>query len=130
MQKLISSGKEAMDKILKGVSLVADPVKSTMSPRGRTVIISKSFVGDYNVNNYPVEVSKDGYKVAMSIQATDPEVQVGVQLIQEAAAKQMRDAGDATSTVCLLTQAILEGGLKLLNEGANPVELVGELMQP
>lgn len=125
MQKLISSGKNAMDKILKGVSLVADPVKSTMSPRGRTVIISKSFVGDYNVNNYPVEVSKDGYKVAMSIQATDPEVQVGVQLIQEAAAKQMRDAGDATSTVCLLTQAILEGGLKLLNEGANPVELVG-----
>jgi chaperonin GroEL len=124
MQKIISSGSNAFNKILAGVNLVANPVKSTISPMGRTVIIGKSYVGDYNVNNLPVEVSKDGYKVALSIKSSDPEVQIGVSLIQEAATKQMIDAGDATSCVCLLTQAILDGGLKLIEEGASHVEVV------
>lgn len=124
MQKIISSGKTAMDKIKQGVDLVANPVRSTISPLGRTVIIGKSYVGDYNINNLPVEVSKDGYKVALSIKSSDPEVQIGVSLIQEAASKQMENAGDATSTVCLLTQAILDGGLKLIEEGASHVEVV------
>lgn len=124
MQKLVSSGKNVMDKILAGINLVADPVKSTISPKGRTVIIGKAYVADYNVNNMPIEVTKDGYKVSESISSPDPETQLGVLFIQEACRKQMADAGDATSTCALLTQAILAGGLKLIEEGANSVDVV------
>lgn len=88
MQKLVSSGKSAMDKILEGVNLIADPVKSTISPMGRTVIIAKSDVQNYESKNYPIEVTKDGYKVTQSIRSSDPEIQVGASFIQEVAEKQ------------------------------------------
>jgi chaperonin GroEL len=124
MQKIISSGKAAMDKIKAGVDMVANPVKSTISPNGRTVIISESFVSDYNTHYKPIVVSKDGYRVSQSISSTDPEIQAGVLMVQQACQKQMIDAGDATSTCALLTQALLDGGLKLIENGANPVEIV------
>ena len=123
MQKLILSGKEAMSKILQGVNLVANPVKSTISPKGRTVILSQSFVADYGIQNAPIIISKDGYRISQSITSNDPEIQVGVNLIKECCSKQMVDAGDGTSTVALLTQALLEGGLKLIDEGASHVEI-------
>jgi chaperonin GroEL len=124
MQKIVGSGKNAMDKIKAGVDLVANPVKSTISPKGRTVIIGKAYVADYNVSNLPIEVTKDGYKVSQSISSPDPETQLGVLFIQQACEKQMSDAGDATSTCALLTQSILDGGLKLIEEGASHVEVV------
>jgi chaperonin GroEL len=124
MQKIVNSGKAVMDKILAGVNLVADPVKSTISPKGRTVIIGRAYVAEYNVNNMPIEVTKDGFKVSESISSPDPETQLGVLFIQEACRKQMSDAGDATSTTALLVQAILTGGLTLIEDGASSVEVV------
>lgn len=123
MQKTVSSGKSAMDKIKEGVDLVANPVKSTISPNGRTVIISESYVADYGTKNYPILVSKDGYKVSTKVSSNDPQVQVGVLFAQQAAEKQMTDAGDATSTCTLFVQALLDGGLKLIEEGVSPVSV-------
>lgn len=123
MKKLVSSGKSAMDKIKEGVDLVVNPVKSTISPNGRTVIISESYVADYDVKNSPIKVTKDGYLVSTKISSNDPEVQVGVLFAQQAAEKQMIDAGDATSTCCLFVQGLLDGGLKLIEEGVSPVNV-------
>lgn len=123
MNKAISKDKDAMDKIKAGVDLVANPVKSTISPMGRTVIISESVVANYDVQNYPIIVSKDGYRVSESITSPDPEINVGVRLIQEGVQKQMQIAGDATSTCALLIQSILDGGLKLISEGVSHVDI-------
>lgn len=123
MNKQVSSGKTAMDKILEGINLVADPVKSTLGAMGRTVIISQSFIEDYGTKNYPVVVTKDGWRVSQSINSSDPLVQAGVLFVQEAAQKQMSDAGDATTTCCLLTQAIVTEGMKSIEAGANPHDL-------
>jgi len=127
MNKLVSSGESAMDKILEGINLVANPVKSTLGARGRTVCISQSFIEDYGTKNYPILVTKDGWRVSQSINSTDPLVQAGVLFIQEAAQKTMNDAGDATTTCCLFTQAIVTEGLRLIKEGANPHELKAEI---
>ena len=127
MNKQVSSGESAMDKILEGINLVANPVKSTLGARGRTVIISQSYIEDYGTKNYPVLVTKDGWRVSQSINSTDPLVQAGVLFIQEAAQKTMNDAGDATTTCCLFTQAIVTEGMRLIKEGANPHELKKEI---
>lgn len=124
MNKLVSEGQSAMDKILQGVNLVANPVKASIGPVGRTSIISESIVANYDIQNYPIIISKDGFRISESITAADPEVNVGVRLIQEAARKQMADCGDGTSSVCLLTQFLLDGGLKLIQDGANHVEVI------
>lgn len=123
MNKIVNEGKSAMDKIKAGVDLVANPVKSTIGPLGHLVILSESVVANYDIQNYPIIVSKDGYRVAQSITSSDPEINVGVRMIQEVLEKQMQDAGDATSTAALLTQSILEGGLKLIEEGISHVEI-------
>jgi len=123
MNKQVSSGKTAMDKILEGVNLVADPVKSTLGPKGKTVIISQSYVEDYGTKNYPIVVTKDGWRVSQNISSADPLVQAGVLFIQEVAQKQMTDAGDATTTASLLAQAIITEGLKLIDAGVNRHEL-------
>ena len=124
MQKIVNSGKNAMAKILEGVDLVANPIISTISPKGRLVIMSQSYVADYGVHNLPVFISKDGYRVSKSITSPDAEVQVGVKLIQSACEKQMLDAGDATSTTALFTQYLLRGGLKLIEDGCSHTEVV------
>ena len=124
MNKIISSGKRSFDKILEGFNLVANPVKSTISPKGRTCILSESYVADYGIQNMPIIITKDGYRISKSIVSVDPEIQVGVKLIQQAIDKQMELAGDATSTCALLAQALLEGGLKLIDEGASAIEIV------
>lgn len=127
MNKLIIEGEAAMSKILEGVNLVANPVKSTIGPLGRLVLISKSYIGnDFSMEDIPVIATKDGYRVSQSISSKDLEVQVGVKLVQEACEKQMAMVGDATSTTALLTQALLEGGLKLIN-GSNHVKVVYEI---
>lgn len=123
MQKLVSSGTPAMNKIKEGVDLVVNPVKSTISPNGTTVIISESFIENYSTKNQPLRVSKDGYSVAMKITSPDPEVQVGVLFAQQAAEKQMIDAGDATSTCCLFTQALLDKGLTEIEKGESHVKI-------
>lgn len=129
MQKLVNSGKSAMDKIMEGVNLIANPVVSTLSPNGRTVIISKAHMSDYQLNDYPLQVTKDGYNVGMSISSSDREVQVGVLFIQQALSKQMLDCGDATTTTALLVKYILEGGLKLIEEGVSHVEVKNGIMK-
>lgn len=124
MQKLISSGESAINKIIDGVNLVANPVKSTISPLGRLVILSESKVEDYGIINYPPVCTKDGFRVSQSVASSDPETQVAVKMMQELTEKQVTLAGDGTSTVCLLTQKILEGGAKLIKDGANHVHVV------
>lgn len=123
MNKLVSNGKSAMDKILEGVNLVTNPVKSTLGAKGKTVIISEAYIADYGTKNYPIVVTKDGWRVSQSISSIDPLIQAGVLFIQEAAQKTMTDAGDATTTTCLLAQSIVAEGLKMIESGANPHEL-------
>jgi DNA gyrase/topoisomerase IV subunit A len=121
MNKRVNSGAAAMEKILEGVNLVANPVISTLSPKGRTVVISKSAVIDYGIRNFPLEVTKDGYRVAMNIASPDPEIQVGVLFAQQAIEKQMTDVGDATTTCALMVKYLLEAGLKEIENGKSHV---------
>lgn len=129
MQKLVNSGRDAMAKILEGVNLVANPVKSSIGPDGRTTIIAQSHVAEYNVQSYPIIITKDGYRISQSIQSSCPETQVGVMLIKEACEKTMMQAGDGTSTTALFVQAILVGGLKLIEEGVSHVEVKNGIMK-
>jgi len=123
MIKLVSKGRPALRKIKEGIDLVADPVTSTLGAAGRTVIISETFVHDYSTRHLPIVVTKDGWRVSQSINSSDPLTQAGVLFIQEAAQKQMNDAGDGTTTCCLLTQAIVEEGIKAIEGGAEPHQL-------
>lgn len=124
MNKLISERKDAMAKILTGVNLVSNPVVSSIGPLGRTVLIAQSFVENYMVNYLPVICTKDGYEITKSISSTDPEIQVGVRLMQQISEVQMEKMGDATSTVCLFAQALITDGLKLIDSGKNYLEVI------
>ena len=123
MQKVIESGKAAMDKLMEGVNLVANPVRATIGPKGRLVAVSESYIADYGMQSKGLFFTKDGYKITQHISSSDNQVQAGVLAIQAACEKQMEMAGDATSTCALLTQSILEGGLKLIEEGASHIEV-------
>ncbi len=123
MNKTVLQGKDAMEAISRGVDMIVNPVKSTIGPRGRTVILSRSAVADYGIVNAPVEVTKDGYKITQNISSSDANEQVGCMLVKEAADRQMRDVGDGTSSCSLLVQAILTKGLELIAAGGNHVEI-------
>lgn len=123
MDKKIIFGKEARAKVLQGVKTIAGAIKVTLGPTGKCVLISQGFVADYSVQHLPIHVSKDGYTVARSIQLTDSLENIGAMIIKEAAQKTVDQAGDATTCTTVLAEAIIEGGVKLIEEGANSQEL-------
>ncbi len=123
MQKQILTGKDAREKIFAGVKKVADAVVSTLGPMGRNVIISRCMPSQNGLVYYMPFSTKDGVSVSRNITLTDQLENTGANLIKQAAEKTMQDAGDGTTTTCLLTMAILEKGIELVNAGANPQEL-------
>lgn len=105
----------ARSKVLKGLQTLAQAVKVTLGPKGRNVIIEKSFGSP--------TVTKDGVTVAKEIELDDPFENMGAQLVKEAASKSSDKAGDGTTTATVLTEAIYSEGLKYVTSGANPTEL-------
>ncbi|MCH8013537.1 MAG: chaperonin GroEL [Candidatus Dadabacteria bacterium] len=115
MAKEIKFGREAQDAILTGVNILADAVKATLGPRGRNVLIEKTF-------GAPV-VTKDGVTVAKEIELEDRFENMGAQMVKEVASKTSDVAGDGTTTATILAQAIYKEGIKLVAAGHDPMKL-------
>ena len=115
MAKKLIFGHDARVELLNGVEQLTNAVKSTLGPKGRTVVIEKSFGGP--------SVTKDGVTVAKVIELEDPIQNAGAQMVKEAASKTNDEAGDGTSTATVLAHAILKEGFKKIANGANPIEL-------
>ncbi|TDJ01857.1 MAG: chaperonin GroEL [Candidatus Dadabacteria bacterium] len=115
MAKEIKFGREAQDAILTGVNVLADAVKATLGPRGRNVLIEKTF-------GAPV-VTKDGVTVAKEIELEDRFENMGAQMVKEVASKTSDVAGDGTTTATILAQAIYKEGIKLVAAGHDPMKL-------
>lgn len=115
MAKDIKFDVEARDAIKRGVDALANAVKVTLGPRGRNVIISKSFGAP--------QVTKDGVTVAKEIELEDALENMGAQMVKEVASKTNDLAGDGTTTATVLAQAIVKEGLKNVAAGANPMDL-------
>ena len=115
MAKQISYDSEAREHIRTGVKKLARAVKVTLGPRGRNVIIQKSFGSP--------TVTKDGVSVSKEVDLEDPYENMGAQLVKEVASRTNDGAGDGTTTATVLAEAIFEEGLKNVTAGANPVAL-------
>tara|TARA_Y100001935_G_scaffold121525_1_gene100687 strand:- start:182130 stop:183773 length:1644 start_codon:yes stop_codon:yes gene_type:complete len=115
MSKLVHYDIEARDALKRGVDKLADAVKVTLGPRGRNVVIEKSFGAP--------TVTKDGVTVAKEIELGDKVENMGAQMVKEVASKTSDNAGDGTTTATVLAQAIVGAGLKNVTAGANPMDL-------
>ena len=115
MAKKIQFDIEAREGLKKGVDALANAVKVTLGPKGRNVIIGKSFGGP--------QVTKDGVTVAKEIELEDSLENMGAQMVKEVASKTNDLAGDGTTTATVLAQAIVKEGLKNVASGANPMDL-------
>lgn len=115
MAKQIIFDIEARDGLKRGVDALANAVKVTLGPKGRNVVIGKSFGG-------PV-ITKDGVTVAKEIELADPLENMGAQMVKEVASRTSDLAGDGTTTATVLAQAIVKEGLKNVAAGANPLDL-------
>ena len=111
--KMISYSSKARDHLLKGVNTLADAVAVTLGPKGRNVVLDKSF-------GSPV-ITKDGVTVAKEIELADKFENMGVQMVKEVASKTSDMAGDGTTTATVLARAIYREGQKLVAAGANPM---------
>ena len=108
-------GNDARVKMLKGVNVLADAVKVTLGPKGRNVVLDKSFGGP--------TITKDGVSVAKEIELEDKFENMGAQMVKEVASKANDEAGDGTTTATVLAQAIVNEGLKSIAAGMNPMDL-------
>jgi len=113
--KAIKFSEEARAKILKGVNTLADAVRVTLGPKGRNVILEKSFGSP--------TVTKDGVTVAKEVELKDKFENMGAQMVKEVASKTSDVAGDGTTTATVLAQAIYQQGCKVVASGANPMEV-------
>ena len=115
MNKQLLFNEEARHKIQEGINVVANAVKVTLGPKGRNVILDQEYGQPH--------ITKDGVSVAKEIELKDKYQNVGVKLIKSVANKTVNDVGDATTTSTVLTQAIINEGLKNVTAGANPMDL-------
>ncbi|WP_064713113.1 chaperonin GroEL [Rhizobium bangladeshense] len=106
---------EARDKMLRGVDILANAVKVTLGPKGRNVVIDKSFGAP--------RITKDGVSVAKEIELEDKFENMGAQMVREVASKTSDVAGDGTTTATVLAQAIVKEGAKAVTSGMNPMDL-------
>jgi chaperonin GroEL len=113
--KEVKFGNTARQKMLKGVNVLADAVKVTLGPKGRNVVLDKSF-GAPNI-------TKDGVSVAKEIELEDKFENMGAQMVKEVASKANDEAGDGTTTATVLAQSIVNEGLKAVAAGMNPMDL-------
>jgi len=115
MAKKLSFDTEARNKLKIGIDALTDAVKVTLGPKGRNVIIEKSFGAP--------QITKDGVTVAKEIELDDPVENMGAQMVKEVASKTADQAGDGTTTATVLAQAIVSAGLKSVAAGANPMDI-------
>ena len=115
MAKELKFSQEARNAILRGVNILADVVKVTLGPKGRNVILDKSFGSP--------TVTKDGVTVAKEIELEDKFENMGAQMVKEVASKTSDTAGDGTTTATVLAQALYREGSKVVAAGANPMEV-------
>jgi chaperonin GroEL len=115
MAKEISFNRDAREKLRAGVDALANAVKVTLGPKGRNVVIQKSFGAP--------QITKDGVTVAKEIELEDAVENMGAQMVKEVASKTADIAGDGTTTATVLAQAMINAGLKNVAAGANPMDL-------
>ncbi|MFD2173952.1 chaperonin GroEL [Rhodobacter lacus] len=113
--KEVKFSTDARDRMLKGVNILADAVKVTLGPKGRNVVIEKSFGAP--------RITKDGVSVAKEIELADKFENMGAQMVKEVASRTNDEAGDGTTTATVLAQAIIKEGLKSVAAGLNPMDL-------
>jgi chaperonin GroEL len=113
--KEIKFADDARHRMLAGINILADAVKQTLGPRGRNVVLEKSFGAP--------TVTKDGVSVAKAIELKDKFENMGAQMVKEVASKTSDVAGDGTTTATVLAQAIVREGLKSVSSGANPMDI-------
>jgi chaperonin GroEL len=113
--KDVKFGTEARNKMLKGVNILADAVKVTLGPKGRNVVLDKSFGAP--------RITKDGVSVAKEIELEDKFENMGAQMVKEVASRTNDEAGDGTTTATVLAQAIVKEGMKSVAAGMNPMDL-------
>ncbi|MCF6173457.1 MAG: chaperonin GroEL, partial [Campylobacteraceae bacterium] len=115
MAKEIYYSDKARNALFEGVRKLNDAVKVTMGPRGRNVLLQKSFGAP--------SITKDGVSVAKEIELVDTVENMGAQLVKEVASKTADEAGDGTTTATVLAHAIFKEGLRNITAGANPIEV-------
>ena len=121
MAKLVKFDTEARNKMLKGVDTLANAVKVTLGPKGRIVVLDKSYGAP--------RTTKDGVTVAKEIELQDKFENMGAQMVKEVASKTNDEAGDGTTTATILAQAIVREGIKYVTAGMNPMDVkVGDLV--
>src|ERR1041384_5074958 len=113
--KDVKFSRDARERMLRGVNILADAVKVTLGPKGRNVVIDKSFGAP--------RITKDGVTVAKEVELEDKFENMGAQMVREVASKTNDQAGDGTTTATVLAQAIVREGLKSVAAGMNPMDL-------
>ncbi|RUU49668.1 TCP-1/cpn60 chaperonin family protein, partial [Mesorhizobium sp. M2C.T.Ca.TU.002.02.1.1] len=113
--KDVKFSRDARERMLRGVNILADAVKVTLGPKGRNVVIDKSFGAP--------RITKDGVTVAKEIELEDKFENMGAQMVREVASKTNDIAGDGTTTATVLAQAIVREGAKAVASGMNPMDL-------
>src|SRR5690554_2276536 len=113
--KEVKFSRDARESLLGGVNILADAVKVTLGPKGRNVVIDKSFGAP--------RITKDGVSVAKEIELDDKFENMGAQMLREVASKTNDKAGDGTTTATVLDQAIVQEGAKAVAAGMNPMDL-------
>jgi chaperonin GroEL len=113
--KDVKFNSDARDRMLRGVNILADAVKVTLGPKGRNVVIDKSFGAP--------RITKDGVTVAKEIELSDKFENMGAQMVKEVASRTNDEAGDGTTTATVLAQAIVKEGMKSVAAGMNPMDL-------
>lgn len=113
MSKIIKFNKEARNSLEKGVNILVDSVKVTLGPKGRNVVLDRGY-------GAPI-ITNDGVTIAREVELDDLIEDMGARIVREVATKANDLAGDGTTTATVLAGAMINEGLKLINEGKNPV---------
>ena len=115
MAKVVKFDAEARAAMIRGVNILADTVKVTLGPKGRNVVMDKSYGAP--------RITKDGVSVAKEIDLEDKFENMGAQMVKEVASKTNDEAGDGTTTATILAQAIVKEGVKYVTAGMNPMDV-------
>jgi chaperonin GroEL len=113
---------DGRDKLISGITKIANAVKSTLGPSGQTVLIESPH------HTHGITVTKDGVTVAKAVDLIDPVENLAVRMMKEAADRTATSAGDGTTTAIVLTEALVKHGIKLIGDGVNKTEVLRELV--